>query len=652
MKTTARLLLLFAAALGFGAAALPAAEPAKQPLRVLYVGGSIDWADGNESAIPKDPPADDPRVAVRMKSFEQMLGRYFTAVTAIHAKDYRQEKSADFDVTIMDGTPPPREPSRDVRDASGRVTERTPPRYFTEDFARPVLVIGELGEKLGRRIGLKFDWYCLCLDAHAHGFRAEHPIFSGPFPVKLTVEERPTPEDAFHYEYFRDGPTPKTLPMWRVQTKGYQTDKGFRIGMVARPWGFEDSPDAEYISSGVCQKGLDAVALGRHGNYFGWGFAASPAYLTPEAQTVLANAVCYIAKFDGQGLLARKYHDRRATKDWIKELKYTATPASYEARKELNVRHGQRMAAARKEAEAKQARGEKLSQMEQISLTYQPAPEQTFEQYLAGSRSHAELFKKYGTDYAAYHRYYDENFPWFYSVAPFYKIEVDEDVKSLGIPNTDPRLLDRAIALWEQGREADKARRILTRYTLLDYATPGEWRAWFDANKARLFFTQAGGFVFMVNTRDPAVAGNDYGRKALALAYGKVTPGQPDDNNPVAVATGVVDKGGGRKELVVKLRILSGYHIYSHVGPGDAFIPTELKFNLPPGYQTVGGLNAPPFRPYNEAGTTGLFTGEVMFTQEISGAGPGEAKIALSYQCCDAHICFPPVEQELRVKLD
>ena len=651
MKTCRSLLRMLVAALVLGAAVLPAAETVKQTLRVLYVGGSVDWP-GTEGAIPKEPPPDAPRVVARMKSFELMLRRYFTDVTIMHAKDYRQELSVGHEVTVLDGTPQEREPRRDVHDAAGKIVDRVPARYFSEDFSHPVLVIGELGEKIGRRIGLKFDWYCLCLDAHAHSFRAEHPIFRGPFPVTLTLAERPTPEDAFHYEYFRDDPTPKSLPMWRVQTKGYQTDKGFRVGMVARPWGFEDSPDSESISSGVCQKGLDAVALGRHGNFFGWGFAASPEYLTAEAQTVLANAVCYIAKFDGQGLIARKYHDRRATKDWIRELKYTATRESHEARKQLMAKHGLRMATERKEAEAKQARGEKLSQLEQISLNYKPAPEQTFDQYLAASRSHKELYEKYGTDIAAYHRYYDGNYPWFYSEAPFYKLTIDEDVKSLGIPNTDPRLLDRAIALWEQGRDVQKARRILDRYTLLDYATPQEWREWFEQNKARLFFTESGGFVFMVNSRDPAVPGNDYAARARARAYGAVAPGEPDDHNPVVVATGIVDKGGGRKDLVVKLRILSGYHIYSHVAPSDAFLPTSLRFDLPPGYRTVGSLKAPPFRPYNEAGSTGLYTGEVMFTQEIAGTGPGEAKITLSYQCCDVHICFPPVEQELRVKFE
>lgn len=648
MKHPLRLLLglaLAACSLGH------AAEPAKQPLRVLYVGGSVDWV-GPEAATPKDQPATAPPVAARMKSFEGMLRRYFTAVTLMHAQDYRQEVSADFDVTILDGTPPEREPRRQLKNATGRVIDNVPARYFTEDFDRPVVVIGELGEKLGRRVGLKFDWYCLCLDAHAHSFRAEHPIFHGPFPVSLSLEERPTPEDALHYEYFRDTPTPKTLPMWRVQTKGYKTDPGFRVGMVARPWSFEDSPDAEYISSGVCAKTLDAVAIGRHGNFLGWGFAASPEYLTSEAQTVLANAICYIARFNGQGLIARKYHDRRATKDWIRELKYTGTPAAHEEHEKMNERFAVQMLATRRAAEEKQAKGEKLTALEQSALRFTAPRAQAFAEYLKDRGGVAGLFVRFGTDYQAYHRHYDENYSWFYSVAPFYKFELDEDAKSLGVPNSDPCLLDRAIALWETGADVARARRLLTRYTLLDHQTPQEWRAWLERHQKELFFTQSGGWAFMVGNRHPGDDSNDYGRRAREQARAALATDETDDANPVAATASVLDRGDGRREIVLKLSIRAGYHIYSHVAASDSFIPTSVEVTLPLGYQALGSLSQPPSTPYNAGGTTGLYTGTIVFAQAIAGSGEGVARVKLSYQCCDAAVCLPLVDREFPIKLN
>jgi len=81
----------------------------------------------------------------------------------------------------------------------------------------------------------------------------------------------------------------------------------------------------QFISSGVCQKTLDAIALGRHGNYFEWGFAASPECMTAEGQTVFANAICYISKFNGKAVIAHKYLNGRATRDYLKERKYFAT---------------------------------------------------------------------------------------------------------------------------------------------------------------------------------------------------------------------------------------------------------------------------------------------------------------------------------------
>jgi hypothetical protein len=620
----------------------------KSPLRVLYVGGSANW-EKEQFASPDEMQTD---VARRMRSFEDMLRRYFAEVTVIPATEYKQEISQKFDVTVMDGTPEPLEARRVVRDASGRVTEAISARYFTEDFNRPVVVIGELGEKLGRRIGLKFDWYCLCLDAHAHGMRPGHAIFRGPFPVKLTMEERPTPDDAFHYAYFFDQPIPKTLPMWRVQTKGYQTDRNFRIGMVARPWGFEDSPDAEFISSGVCQKGLDAVAIARHGNFFCWGFAASPEFMTEEAQTVLANAISYIAKFDGQGLLARKYNDRRATKHWVRELKYLASEPAFLQRQELERKHGERMAREKASAIERKARGEKLTMIEDLALKYNHRTERTtFDQYLAQSRSHRELYDKHGTDVAAYHRYYDENLDWFYAEPAPYKLTIDEDARSLGIANTDPRILEKAIALWEKGQDVEKARRILNRYTLLSYPSVRDWREWYDANRERLFFTQAGGFVFMVNSRDPAVEGNDYSAKAVAAAAAGLAAADTNDRQPVSISAAVAPTPAGGKQILVKMKVHPGYHTYSHVAPSDAFTATSIELELPSGYRGAGELKRPSYRPYNESGTTGIYTGEVVFAQELLGDGTGEAKVKITYQCCDPHICFPVAEEVLTVKL-
>lgn len=612
-------------------------------MRILYVGGSGNWLN------LEDKEAKEKDIQQRMHSFEMMLKHYFTDVTVMDAKDYTQAASADFDVTIIDGTPKPTKERQVIKGADGKIKKYIPAAYLTEDFDKPMLFIGETGEKLGRAIGLKLDWYCLCLDAYAHSYRKDHEIFNGPFPVKMTEEIKPTPSDAFHYEYFSDEPNPKELTMWRVQTKGYQTDEGFRIGMVARPWGFEDSPDAEYISSGVCAKTLDAVAIGRHGNFLEWGFAASPEYMTDEAKSVLANAIVYISKFDGKNVIARKYLDRRATKEYIKERKYLATRKAAEDYSKLYEEFDKTMMALKAAAEKKKANNEQLTQREEMSLSYQPQPKVTYERLL--KKYQGGLYKKFGTDTKAYMDYYNKNYDYFYSEDASYVITVDEDVKSLGIPNTDMRLLDKCISMLENGVEVDKAKRILDRYTLLQFNTAKEWRRWYEKNKGRLFFTQSGGWYFMVNTRDEDVKGNNYHiGEPKDVSYESIQPGETSHQHAVSVATGVVDLKNDKKEVVVKIKIHPGYHIYAYVSKKDPYINTELKIRLPEGYKKVGELVKPSFKYFNEKGTT-IYEDEIMFKQIIEGSGKGEVSVELRYQCCDAHICFPPSEEEHIIQL-
>ena len=71
----------------------------------------------------------------------------------------------------------------------GMIISRRNPAYLPEDFDRPMVFIAEAGDIVGTRIGVKTDWYCLCLDADAHHFNKEHPIFHGPFEVNISVEE-------------------------------------------------------------------------------------------------------------------------------------------------------------------------------------------------------------------------------------------------------------------------------------------------------------------------------------------------------------------------------------------------------------------------------------------------------------------------------
>jgi hypothetical protein len=219
--------------------------------------------------------------------------------------------------------------------------------------------------------------------------------------------------------------------------------------MVSDPYGFEDSPDAEVIASGLNCKGPYSIALSRHGNFFQWGFSAQPSDMTPEARNCFVNAVCYIQKFDGQKPLVLKDGQGR---EWALVL------AEY-----VN-----------------------LIKDEKVIEGLFPK----------------DLYKRFGTDAEKYRKYYRENLEYLHAperTSPALSaIVVDEDVKSLGLSNRKVELLDRCVSMLEKGEKAELSLRVLRRYTSESFADAKEWRAWLEESRGQLFFSDAGGFKFFV----------------------------------------------------------------------------------------------------------------------------------------------------------
>ena len=614
----------------------------KSNLKILYVGGSPDINTISEKI---DSLTVTQSVTRRMASFEKMLKQYFKQVMVIRAEDYRASLSDDYDVTIMDGRPREIEPEVRKTDAAGRIVEYKRPGYLPYDFDRPMLMIAEMSSLLGSRIGLKTDWYCLCLDADAHHIRMDHPVFNGPFPMKMTIKMKPTPEAARDLPYFKGGFAPDSLPMWRVQKEGYSTKPGVRVGMVSRPGGFEDSPEAEVISGGVSAKTLDAVAIGRHGNFLHWGFAASPADMTEEAKTVFANAVVYISQFAGQTPIARKYDDGIITRDGLRMLAYTATYACFESLLKAEQESQKMMEQMKQTALEKQSKGEELNSLEQMCLNYRASEPRSYEENL--QERFPELYLLFGADEKGYADYFANNADYFMPKPGSYGFSIDEDARSLGISNKDPRILDQAICLMEEGTNAAKGERLLKRYTLCHFETAAEWRSWFEANKSRLFFTESGGWVFMVNTRDKNVAGNDYPVESAKSPVKPEEIAETDDQNPVRWGITEERLPNGNRQIVLRAKIHLGYHIYACVAESDPFIPTTVEFRLPDGAVKVGDLKHSSGKAYNNAGTV-VYEKEAVFRQEIKGSG--KITCVVGYQCCNDQICMPPAEVELKVK--
>lgn len=625
-------------------AALATCLSAKEKLNVLYVGGNTDLYEA--PAAQKDS-----LINARTEAFKNLLESHFTNVMTVQGSEYTPEMSKNFDVTILDGKPRELTPNIFEKDENGNYTKYQRATYLPDDYDCATVTIGSIGDAVGRSLGIKNDWYCLCLDADAHSWDGSHPIFNGPFKVKLNVSNKPTPEDAFHYTYYYSEPLPDSIPMWSVQTKGYKDTPNFAVGMVARPWGYLDSPDCEVMSSGVCAKTIDAVAIGRHGNFLHWGFAASPEYMTPEGKEVFANAVAYISKFKNTRPIARKFNDRRATREYLKEVVYTASSDYYNERMKSNQVWYEELVAQYDSLVTVQNQGKTLvgveKQLVERGRPQQPEKE-TLEAFL--SRYGKELFDLFGTNEAAYKPYIDENRDYFYGADGFYEIFVDEDAKAWGIPTNDIRLLDKAVESLEKGVETDRANRILARYTMADFETPAQWREWLDTYRDRMFFTESGGWKFLING-DSSLPGNDYFkyRERVKEQVATSTGDETSHANPVMLSA-VIDKGpfGDECKLVVKFKIHPGYHIYSEVSSADPYIPTKIDLVLPEGV-TAGAWKQTGMRPLNSTGTT-IFEDAAEYSCDLSGHGVGDVTCEVSYQCCDSQVCMPPAKKTLSLK--
>ena len=633
--------------------ALAIGPMAKEKVSVLYVGGSPD-INTIGAAAQVDPAVVEKSVKERTADFTRFLKKHFTKVTAVNGKDWTPEMSQAYDVTIFDGNPRQLKPEVRVTDENGRVIEYKRPEYLPADFDRATICIAEASENLGRSLGSKNDWFCLCLDNYALGWKKDHPIFNGPFKVNIIPEMRPTPANAKEYCPIYGYTLPDETEMWMVHTPVTE-DNGKRIGMVSRPWGYTDSPETEIISGGQCAKSIDAVAIGRHGNMFHWGFAAKPSDMTEPARAALANAVVYMKDFNGKHPIARKLNEGIATRANAVASKYYASRDCWNEQFKMEEKFYVTMDSTIKAIKAKQAKGEELLPMEMFYLQY-PAPQPPGKKPVAEYLKEREpkLYHFFGEDEAEYARYYEKNAPYFYPTPVGYILDIDEDVREMGIANNDIRLLDKAIEmLGKGGREAEQGRRVLERYTLCRFATPQEWKQWLDANRDRMFFTESGGWLWLVDTLDPSVPGNDYSVLTAKPEETKAAPatpaGETDNANPVALKAEVTDAPDGCKDVVVTMTVHDGFHTYATLADGDPFIPTEITVELPEGYEKVGDLRLPA--PTPSATATTYYTGTGSFTQRVKGTGAGKAVCKVRYQACDASMCMPPVTKTFELEL-
>jgi hypothetical protein len=416
-----------------------------------------------------------------------------------------------------------------------------------------------------------------------------HEVFQKPLKVDLQFEDHAVPPSYLHYP--GGDKLGQTIKVWKVQTKKFPE---IDPGMVSDPYGFGDSPDAEVISAGLNSKGPDSVALGRHGNFFLWGFSASPTDMTPEARKCFVNAVCYIRKFDGQKPFVRKTGSGR---EW--------------------------------------------------ALVYSGYMKQYADQDFVKTLFPEDVRRRLGKDPEKYVKYYKENLE--YLIPSQNGFQVDEDVKGLGISNRKVELLDECVALLERGKQADTALRILKRYTSENLAGATQWRSWLKENRNRLFFSDVGGFKFQVAPEsliDPL-------RRRGPSHTARPAAQEPDARNPV-VATAELspDTGhpGESSVIIIRVKMAPAWHIYAAEGSNGPGVSTTLKLTLPEAVEAEGQWSYP--KPTSGSDNQMIYEGALEFRRKLrvrpdAATGPVSVTCEFGYQACDPVLCHPPTKVKL-----
>ena len=118
--------------------------------------------------------------------------------------------------------------------------------------------------------------------------------------------------------------------------------------------------------------------------------------------------------------------------------------------------------------------------------------------------------------------------------------------------------------------------------------------------------------------------------------------------DPVVFSTASV-KNGNEGELIIRMKIYPGYHIYSKVSDQDPYIETKYEFQTEGDVKLIGELQKPAGKLM--AGSKSIiYEGEQVLRQKFTGK-QGTITLTITYQACDAHACLMPKTKTLEIEL-
>ena len=244
-----------------------------------------------------------------------------------------------------------------------------------------------------------------------------------------------------------DEPTVKILPM--VDDR----DARYPNGWCTYTYEHIQAPELEIIGGGINSKTPKASAIWRQGNLLHFGFEQSPSEMNDNGRAILANSICYIARFrDSRPIIRRspvvRLLDRGAIDRLIKNKHRDLEPY-------LDWFFAGKLRAA---LDGKTR--EELAEWYQSTRSFLTADERG-------------------------------------------KFVVDEQAKRIGIPPEGLEFIPSVIArLKKTSAEKKLGQELLRRYVPSgpgEDASPSEWQAWWNENRRFLFFSDTGGFRWYVD---------------------------------------------------------------------------------------------------------------------------------------------------------
>ncbi len=127
----------------------------------------------------------------------------------------------------------------------------------------------------------------------------------------------------------------------------------------------------------------------------------------------------------------------------------------------------------------------------------------------------------------------------------------------------------------------------------------------------------------------------------------------PPVSDPVSVNTTLVyNDDKSQLAVIVKAKILQGWHIYAYVPKTEPYIQYKMILDAPKTLTALTEWSKPGSYPYED--NVFVYKGEVVFTRyySVKGVTPGsKISAGLAYQTCDIRQCLPPNTKVKELKL-